>query len=40
MQHDILFSPFQLGNITLKNRVIMAPMTRSRAIGNTANAPL
>ncbi|MCK6523395.1 alkene reductase [Myxococcota bacterium] len=26
-----LFSPLQLGRITLKNRVVMAPMTRSRA---------
>lgn len=28
-----LLSPFALGRITLKNRVVMAPMTRSRAIG-------
>ncbi len=28
---DILFSPVQLGDISLKNRVVMAPMTRSRA---------
>jgi N-ethylmaleimide reductase len=27
-----LFSEYQLGNITLKNRIVMAPMTRSRAI--------
>lgn len=26
-----LLSPFKLGNITLKNRVVMAPLTRSRA---------
>ncbi|MCG6136720.1 MAG: alkene reductase [Nostoc sp. LLA-1] len=26
-----LLNPFQLGDLTLKNRVIMAPMTRSRA---------
>ena len=32
-----LFSPKTLGPITLKNRVVMAPMTRSRAIGNLAN---
>lgn len=31
---DLLFSKFQLGRITLTNRVVMAPMTRSRAIGN------
>lgn len=32
---DVLFSPWQLGDITLKNRVVMAPMTRSRSPGNT-----
>lgn len=32
-----LFSSYSLGNLTLKNRVVMAPMTRSRAIGNTPN---
>lgn len=32
-----LFSPFQLGKITLNNRVVMAPLTRSRAIGNDPN---
>ena len=32
----LLFSPFALGRITLANRVVMAPMTRSRAtlVGN------
>jgi len=34
MNHLKLFSPYQLGSITLQNRVIMAPMTRSRAIDN------
>lgn len=29
-----LFSKYKLGDIELKNRVVMAPMTRSRAIGN------
>lgn len=33
-----LFSPYKLGNMELKNRIVMAPMTRSRAIGNVANA--
>lgn len=37
-QHKILFSSYKLGHIELKNRVIMAPMTRSRAIGNTPNS--
>ncbi len=32
-----LFSTFRLGNIDLKNRVVMAPMTRSRASGNIPN---
>jgi N-ethylmaleimide reductase len=31
---DLLFSSFTLGRLTLPNRVVMAPMTRSRAIGN------
>ncbi len=29
-----LYSEHKLGNISLNNRVVMAPMTRSRAIGN------
>jgi N-ethylmaleimide reductase len=29
-----LFQPFTLGRITLKNRVVMAPMTRNRSLGN------
>ncbi|HET9623093.1 MAG TPA: alkene reductase [Kofleriaceae bacterium] len=29
-----LFSPFSLGRIQLANRIVMAPMTRSRSIGN------
>ena len=32
-----LFESFQLGNTTLKNRIVMAPMTRSRAIDNIPN---
>ena len=34
---DLLFTPYNLGHITLKNRIVMAPMTRSRAIGNIPN---
>lgn len=30
-QSDILFEPFVLGAVTLPNRVLMAPLTRSRA---------
>ncbi|WP_400194170.1 alkene reductase [Hymenobacter sp. B81] len=33
-----LFSPAQLGTFTLQNHVVMAPMTRSRALGNVPNA--
>ncbi len=29
-----LFSPFQLGRLALPNRIVMAPMTRSRSPGN------
>jgi N-ethylmaleimide reductase len=33
-----LFSPFRLGELELKNRMVMAPMTRSRALeGNVPN---
>ncbi len=36
---NALFQPIQLGNLTLKNRIVMPPMTRSRASqpGNLAN---
>lgn len=36
---NALFQPMQLGNLTLKNRIVMPPMTRSRASqpGNAAN---
>ncbi|WHF51831.1 alkene reductase [Chryseobacterium gotjawalense] len=34
---ETLFSPYQLGSLTLQNRIVMAPMTRSRAIGNIPN---
>jgi len=32
-----LFSPFDLGNLSLANRIVMAPMTRSMSPGNVAN---
>lgn len=32
-----LFENYKLGNITLKNRLVMAPMTRCRAIDNIPN---
>lgn len=31
---DILFSPWTMGTIELRNRVVMSPMTRSRCPGN------
>lgn len=31
---ELLFSPYSLGKLQLKNRIVMAPMTRSRSIGN------
>jgi N-ethylmaleimide reductase len=37
MLYHQLFSPYSLGAITLQNRIVMAPMTRSRAIGHLAN---
>jgi N-ethylmaleimide reductase len=37
MSESKLFSPYQLGSITLSNRIVMAPMTRSRAINNLPN---
>ena len=33
-----LLESFHLGSLQLKNRIIMAPLTRSRAIGNIPNA--
>jgi len=38
MKNIKLFETFKLGGIELKNRIVMAPMTRSRAIGNIPNA--
>lgn len=40
MADQKLFSPYQLGNIELKNRIVMAPMTRSRALINNAPSEL
>ena len=34
MTEPLLFSPFRLGNLELKNRVVMSPLTRNRSIGN------
>jgi N-ethylmaleimide reductase len=35
-----LFSNFGLGNLELKNRIVMAPMTRSRAVDGNVPSPL
>jgi N-ethylmaleimide reductase len=35
-----LFEPVQLGPLTLRNRVVMAPMTRSRAAAGNTTTPL
>jgi N-ethylmaleimide reductase len=35
-----LFLPYRLGNIELKNRLVMAPMTRSRAIERNVPNPV
>ncbi len=37
MSAKTIFSSYKLGNLTLANRVVMSPMTRSRAIGNVPN---
>jgi N-ethylmaleimide reductase len=37
MKEYKLFTPYKLGSIELKNRVVMSPMTRCRAIGNIPN---
>jgi N-ethylmaleimide reductase len=37
MHTSKLFTKYTLGSIELKNRIIMAPMTRCRAIGNIPN---
>lgn len=31
---DVLFQPFPFGKVTLPNRIVMAPMTRSKSPGN------
>ena len=33
MSADTLFTPLKIGDLTLPNRIIMAPLTRSRAVG-------
>jgi N-ethylmaleimide reductase len=33
-----LFTPIAVGGLFLENRVVMAPMTRSRAVGGLPNS--
>ena len=35
-----LFDPIQIGDITLTNRIVMAPLTRNRAIAGNKPGPL
>ncbi len=37
MNNNKLFTPVKVGAIALKNRMVMSPMTRCRAIGNVPN---
>ena len=39
MTHNVLFTPTQLGPFTLRNRIVLPPLTRSRSSqpGNIAN---
>lgn len=37
MKNLKLFEPYQVGSIAVKNRIVMSPMTRCRAIGNVPN---
>src|SRR6187549_1806667 len=37
MSNTTSLTSYQLGNIELKNRIVMAPMTRTRAINNIPN---
>ena len=38
--HVKLFDPYQLGPLTLPNRVVMAPLTRNRAVAGMVSNPL
>lgn len=40
MQRGCLFEPYAMGDITLANRIAMAPMTRSRALPGCVPGPL
>ena len=40
MSQTKLFEPFKLGPITLPNRLVMAPLTRNRALAGLVPNPL
>jgi len=40
MKEYTLFTPETVGSVQLTNRLVMAPMTRCRAIGNVPNERL
>ncbi|CAH2052265.1 unnamed protein product [Thlaspi arvense] len=37
---DTLFSPYKMGRFSLSHRVVLAPMTRCRAMNGVPNAAL
>jgi N-ethylmaleimide reductase len=37
MRDHNIFDPLKVGSVDLENRIVMAPMTRSRALGNVPN---
>ena len=37
---DMLFEPYTLGRVALRNRLVMAPMTRNRATADHAPTPI
>ena len=39
-EQEILFTPYRLGALELKNRLVLAPMTRSRAVEGNVPSPL
>lgn len=39
-QAETLLSPYRLGRLELKNRMVMAPMTRSRAVAGNVPSPM
>ncbi len=36
--YELLLSPYKMGNLVLKNKVVMAPMTRNRSTNNIPNS--